>query len=166
MNQIQEVVGKLRKGSQTKSIGEDLRKPENSLIFSEESSRIILELGNIELYELGQMSSTIQCHSCFKHMPEGLGFCPRGLCLRSDEATVRITHARFQTLNVTGTRALFRWRVTHKIVKKDLWTPQKISNPLRKLSEVFDKDKDDRFHIYRRRREEGKDHSTKNCRRT
>ena len=46
--------------------------PGNSVIFSAESRRIIHSLGNIELYELGQMSSTIQFHSCFKHLPEGL----------------------------------------------------------------------------------------------
>ena len=41
-------------------------------IFSEESRRIIHELGNLELYELGQKSRTVQCHSCYKPMPEGL----------------------------------------------------------------------------------------------
>ena len=48
MGEIQEAVGKLRKDSYTKSVREDPRKPENSTIFSEESSRIIHELGNIE----------------------------------------------------------------------------------------------------------------------
>ena len=52
MGKIQEAVEQLRKGSRTKSILEDLGKPENSLKFSEESSRIMHEMGNIELYEL------------------------------------------------------------------------------------------------------------------
>ena len=56
--------GKLRSGSRTKSILEDLEKPKNSVIFSEEPSRIIHETGNIVLYELGQMTRTVQCHSC------------------------------------------------------------------------------------------------------
>ena len=98
---IQGVVEKWRKDSYTKSIREDLRKPENSLIFSEDSSRIIQEMGNIELYELGQVSRTILCHSCFKHMPEGLAFCSYGMCLRLDEATIRRNHARFQTFDST-----------------------------------------------------------------
>ena len=51
MGKIQEVVVKLRKASHTKSMREDLRKVENSMIFSEKSSRIIHEPGNIELYE-------------------------------------------------------------------------------------------------------------------
>ena len=50
---------KIRNGSRTKSILEDLGKPENSMKFSEESSRIIHEMGNIELYELAEPSSAI-----------------------------------------------------------------------------------------------------------
>ena len=100
MGQIHEEVGKLRKGSYTKSIREDQRKPENYMIFSEESRRIIHELGNIELYELGQMSSTIQCHFCYKHLPHGLRICLCGMCLRPDEDTISKIEARFKTLIV------------------------------------------------------------------
>ena len=70
MGQIQEVLEKLRTGTYTKSTREDLIKTGNSMIFSEESRRIIHELDNLELYELRQKSSTIQCHSCWKHMHE------------------------------------------------------------------------------------------------
>ena len=36
-----------------------------------------------------------------------------------------------------------RWRVIEKIVKQDQKTQEKISNPLRKFSQVFDENKDD-----------------------
>ena len=49
---IQEVVKKERNGSRTKPMFEDLGNPENSVKFSEESSRIIHEQDNIELYEI------------------------------------------------------------------------------------------------------------------
>ena len=50
------------------------------------------ELGNIELYERGRMSSAIQCHSCYKTFTlEGLKFCACGMCLRPDEDTIRKT---------------------------------------------------------------------------
>ena len=58
---------------------------EKSIKFSEESSRTIHELGNIELHELGQISRIVQCQSWFKHEPEGLIFCTSGMCLRPDE---------------------------------------------------------------------------------
>ena len=70
------------------------------MIFREESSRIIHELGSIELYELGQMYSTMQCHSRYEHLPEGLKFCICEICLRPDEDTIRKNQARFQTLIV------------------------------------------------------------------
>ena len=100
MGKIQDVVEKRRNGVRTKSILEDLGKPENSLKFSEESSRVIHEVGNIEWYELGQMTRFVQCHSCWKHLPEGLAFCSCGVCLRLDEATIRRIKARFQALTV------------------------------------------------------------------
>ena len=53
-----------------KSILEDLGLPEKSIKFSEESSRIIHEMDNVELYELGEVS--VHCQSCLKHIPEGL----------------------------------------------------------------------------------------------
>ena len=100
LGQIQVVVEKMRTGSYTKCIREDRRKPENSLIFSEETRRIIHELGNLELYELGQMSSTIQCHSCYKHLPEGPKIWISRICLRPDEDTIRKIEARFKTVIV------------------------------------------------------------------
>ena len=60
MGQFQKVADKLRTGYRTKSIVEDLGKPERSIKFSEESSRTIRELGDIELHELGQISRTVQ----------------------------------------------------------------------------------------------------------
>ena len=89
-----------RKGSRTTSILEDLGKPENSVKFSEESRRVIHEMGNIELHELGQILRTVQCHPCLKHIPEGLTFCVCGVCLRPDEETIKRIKAKFQALTV------------------------------------------------------------------
>ena len=63
-------------------------------MFSGESSRVIHEMGNMELFELGQISKTAQCHSCLKHLPEGLKFCACGVCLRPDEDTINRIKAR------------------------------------------------------------------------
>ena len=98
MGQIQEVAVKFRNCSRTKSILEDLGNPENSMTFSEESLRTIHEMGNIELYELGQISRTVQCQSCSKHIPKRLIFCACGVCLQPDEETIKRIKARFQAL--------------------------------------------------------------------
>ena len=69
MENIQKVVDHLRTGYNSKSIIEDVGKTEKSIEFSEESSRAIHELGNIELHELGEISRTVQGQSCLKHVP-------------------------------------------------------------------------------------------------
>ena len=74
MKEISKKLEKLRNGSCTKSIRNDF-KDRGNMIFSEESSRAIYELGNLELIELRQDSATIQCLSCLKHVPEGLNMC-------------------------------------------------------------------------------------------
>ena len=68
--------------------------------FSEESGRTNHELGNIELHELGQISRTVQCQSCLKHVPEGLIFCTCGTCLRPDEEQIPRIKARFEAMIV------------------------------------------------------------------
>ena len=55
----QDVILEDERIGQTKSILEDLGKPENSMKFSE-SSRTIHKLANIELHELGQISRTVK----------------------------------------------------------------------------------------------------------
>ena len=68
------------------------------MIFSEQSSRVIYEIGNMELFELRQISATTQCHSCLKHVPEGLKFCGCGVGLRPDEDTINRSKAIFLVL--------------------------------------------------------------------
>ena len=68
MDEINEKLGKLKIGSGTTFIRNDVSKGE--MIFSEESSRAICEMGNMELIDLRQTSATIQCPSCLKHVPE------------------------------------------------------------------------------------------------
>ena len=60
MSQIQEVVDKLRTGYQTESIIEDVGKKGQSNMISEASKFTIKELGNIDLYDLGKISKTVQ----------------------------------------------------------------------------------------------------------
>ena len=72
MTQIQELVDKLRSEYQTESVVAHLRKKGKLNRFSEEPKRTILRLGNIELYELGDISKKTQRQACSKYSPEGL----------------------------------------------------------------------------------------------
>ena len=59
MKEINEKLEKLKSRSCTKSIRDDLKK-KGDMIFSEESSRAVYEMGNMELIDLRQSSATIQ----------------------------------------------------------------------------------------------------------
>ena len=87
---------KLRIGSRTKSIRNDL--PKSNMIFSEESSRAVHEMGNTELIELRQTSATILCPSCLKHVPEGLNMCQCGVWLRPNQSTMHRIRAALAAL--------------------------------------------------------------------
>ena len=57
-------INRVKAGSNKISMRNDLAK--GNMIFSEESSRAIFEVGNVELIELKKTSETIQCLSCLK----------------------------------------------------------------------------------------------------
>ena len=69
---IQNLAHTLRTQSRTESMITDLQKTDVFNTFSEESKRTIQSLGEIELFELGEVSSKTQCPSCAKYWPEGL----------------------------------------------------------------------------------------------
>ena len=83
----------MKSGSCSKSIRDNLK--DDSLTFGEESSRVIYEMGNMELIELRRTTDTVQRHSCLSHVPTGLQFCQCGVCLRPDEETTSRIKARF-----------------------------------------------------------------------
>ena len=71
MKEINENLEKLKIGSCTKSKRDDL-KQEGSMIFCEESSRVLYEMGNMELFELKHISVTISCRSCLRYAARGI----------------------------------------------------------------------------------------------
>ena len=90
MKEINEKLAKINMGSCAQSIHNDLSK--GKMIFSEESSRAIYEMGNMELIELRQTSATLQCPSCLMHVPEGLNMCQCGSSFCSVENTILSYH--------------------------------------------------------------------------
>ena len=52
----------------------------------------------MELFQLRQITITIQCDSCLSHVPRGLKLCECGVCLRPDEETINRIIARFEAL--------------------------------------------------------------------
>ena len=71
VTEIRNLVDGVQDGYRDKSIIKDLKHQGVSNVFSEESKRKLKEMGNIELYELGESVRTTQCPTCLRHAKEG-----------------------------------------------------------------------------------------------
>ena len=98
MKELNKKLEKLKNGSCTKVRSWPLEERKSDMIFKEESSHVIYEMGNLELIELRQTSATIQCPSCLKHVPEGLNVCLCVVWLRPNQDTMNKIKARFEAL--------------------------------------------------------------------
>ena len=87
MKEINGILKNLRIGSNAESIRGDLSREDGDFTFSEISQCIIHEMGNVELFELGKTTATVQCQSCYHYVLEGIVFCECGYCLRPYEDT-------------------------------------------------------------------------------
>ena len=99
MTRTQSLVDKLQAGHHTKSIIDDFGKKGTSHVFSEASRRTIKELGNIEIYELGEISTTVQCTTCLRYSEEGTIFCTCGVCLMPLPDQIKKIKNRFEIMS-------------------------------------------------------------------
>ena len=58
------------------------------------------EIGEIELYDLGDVSKKTQRPSCSKSWPEGLLYCTCGVCLRPAPEQKRKIKSEFDVLSI------------------------------------------------------------------
>ena len=96
MREINQQVNEVKAGPHKLSIPNDLTK--DGMIFSEESSGAVHEMGNAEVSELKQTSETTQCLSCLMHTFEGMTMCQCGKLLRPNETTLDGIRAAFEVL--------------------------------------------------------------------
>ena len=85
------VIERIKVGSKKICTREDLAKEE--MVFSQESSQAIFEMGNVELIEL--QTSMIQCPSCLHYVFQGTILCRCGIHIRPDLHMMRRIKAAF-----------------------------------------------------------------------
>ena len=87
-------IERVKIGSNKICIREDLAK--DKMVFSEESSRAIFEMGDVEL--IGLKKSSIQCPSCLHHVFEGTYICMCGKLIRPNKDVVNRIKEAFEAL--------------------------------------------------------------------
>ena len=92
---ITKAIERIKIGSNENCIREDLAK--EKMVFSQESSQAIFEMGNVALIEL--KTSRLRCPSCLHHVLKGTILCACGKHIRPDHEKIRRTtyQSRLQT---------------------------------------------------------------------
>ena len=101
--------------SRTMALSTDLQKIETFNPSTEESKKIIHNLGKVELLELCDALAETQCPSCAGYWPQGVLYCICGQCLLPSEKQQRMTKKKFDFLVKNPTSSQ---RMRHLAVQK------------------------------------------------
>ena len=62
--------------------------------FSEKSQDVIRSTGNVEYFEMCEISPKSQCHHCLTYWTKGIVYCTCGTCLRLKDKTRKLNRDR------------------------------------------------------------------------
>ena len=68
---------------------------------------MIHDMGNVEYFEMCDISPKVQCNHCLKNWTIGIVYCTCGTCIIPTERTRRLNRDRFDT-----------WSIPHFVIKK------------------------------------------------
>ena len=81
---------------------QDLNKTEKITKFSEESKKLITDMGNTEIFELCETSSKKQCPDCNLYREIGIVYCSCGRCLTPAQSAKKLDKKDFDALSIPG----------------------------------------------------------------
>ena len=90
-------------------------------------------MGNRKLIELKQISATIQCLSCLKHVPEGLNMCQCGVWHRPNQSTMDRIRTACAALKTPYYRASVSFQEESKVVTTMATRSSKAINAKRRV---------------------------------
>ena len=88
-SRVRELVKKIENHPHRHALQQDLRQNKAYNPFSEESERMVQDVGNVELFELIETDPKTQCKACLSYWSEGIVYCTCGLLLRETVANRR-----------------------------------------------------------------------------
>ena len=57
-------------------------------------------MGNMEYFEICEMTPKAQCHNCMTYWPKGIVYCTCGTCLRPSDKSRKLNKDRFDVLSM------------------------------------------------------------------
>ena len=96
---VQELVNRIETHPHRAALHADLQQNNVYNPFSENSKKMILELGNVELFELCETTPKVQCPHCLLYWNQGIAYCTCGQCLIFNEYRSTLNRKRMDTLS-------------------------------------------------------------------
>ena len=78
----------------------DLRQNHAYNPFSEQSKEMIYNMGNMEYFEMCEITSKVQCPHCMTYWAKSIVYCTCGTCLRPSDKTRKLNKDRFDALSI------------------------------------------------------------------
>ena len=79
---------------------EDLQQKSAFNPFSEKSKEMINGKGNMEYFEICEITLNIPCHNCMTHWTKGIVYCTYGTCLRPSDKIRKLNKDRHDVLSI------------------------------------------------------------------
>ena len=97
---VQELVNRIETHPHRAALHADLQQNNVYNPFSENSKKMILELGNVELFELCETTPKVQCPHCLLYWNQGIAYCTCGQCLIFDTHRRDLNRKRLDALSI------------------------------------------------------------------
>ena len=97
---VQELVKKIENHPHRETLQADLQQNNVYKPFSKNSEETIRELGNVELFELCETFSKIQCSHCLLNWIQGIVYCTCGKCLIDSESRRKFNKLGLDALSI------------------------------------------------------------------
>ena len=97
---VQELVNRIETHPHRAALHADLQQNNVYNPFSENSKKMIRELGNVELFELCETTPKVQCPHCLLYWNQGIAYCTCGQCLIFDKYRRDLNRKRLDALSI------------------------------------------------------------------
>ena len=95
---VRELLTRIESHSHRDDLQTDLMQDNVYNPFSENSKKMIHDMGNVEHFELCETDSQAQCSYCLSYWAKGIVYCTCGICLCHTEVMRRLNRKRFDAL--------------------------------------------------------------------
>ena len=97
---VRELVKKIESHPHRQALQADLQQNNAYNPFSEESKKMIRDMGNVELFELCETIPKVQCSECLLYWNQGIVCCTCGHLLRESESSRHLQQRRLDALSI------------------------------------------------------------------